>query len=138
MLISFDLGVKLNFATEPPGALAHNAYLRPCRVVWPHNVQYGKCRRSHHTDASDRPRSKRLTRPSVSGLREVGHVETMRARPSFHSNGACIDARSRSCCGATGRQYCVAMTGPSKTDPPTRKPPDLAIRTGLSREERVI
>jgi hypothetical protein len=63
MLISFDLGVKLNFATEPPGALAHNAYLRPCRVVWTHNVQYGKCRRSHHTDASDRPRSKRPNAP---------------------------------------------------------------------------
>jgi hypothetical protein len=79
-----------------------------------------------------------LTRPSVSDLREVGHVETMRARLSFHSNGACMDARSRRCCGATYRQYCLAMTGPTKTDPPTRKSHDLAIRTGLSREERVI
>jgi len=64
-----------------------------------------------------------LKRPSVSDLREVGHVEAIRARLSLHPNGACMDARSRSCCGATGRQYYVAMTGPSKTDPPTRRPP---------------
>jgi hypothetical protein len=75
-------------------------------------------------------------RPSVSDPSEVGHVQTTRARLPLYPTGACTDARSRGCDGATDHEYRPPMAGPAKTDPSAEDPQSRHQDRSVERGER--